>query len=216
MPQTPDPNLKVQTNIPPPQAMPQENAPPPPQTAQEIAQEILKKRTAGINLDPDTMQVLMAMMMPMVAEMAKTMATELRKPSPEEEAKLLAEKERMKNRSIAAAEAGRQELATIKQQQAGCPHVKPNGQHTFRGQVHSNGWALIRCQRCQISFTVRPLPEHVQHGLNLSEIPGLTIQHLIAWQAQSDKIDKQLAKAEMAANRMSEGFKKMAPNTVSL
>lgn len=208
--QQPQANPQVQPSTPPP------DAPAPEKTPQQIAQEMLAAKMQGIQLDPATLQVLMALMMPVVGEMGRAIATELRKPSPEEEKKLLAEQERIRNQRIAAAKAGELEASIIKSQQSSCPHIKPNGQHTFRGQVHSNGWALIRCIRCQLPFTVRPLPEHVQNGLNLDMIPGLTAEHLRAWQAQSDKIDRQLAKNEEAMRKMSAGFNKMAPNAVTL
>jgi hypothetical protein len=136
---------------------------------------------------------------------------EMRKPSPDEQKKQEAERERLLNARKQAAEAGKMEVAMIKQQQTQCQHQKPNGEHTFRGIVHSNGWAVIKCQRCYIQFTVRPLPDHIQNGLNLGDIRGLTVEHLKAWEANSQKIDAQIRKSQEAMAGMSTQFASMAP-----
>lgn len=210
---TVNPNAENTTKVQPTQPSPAPpGVPSPDKTPQQVAQELLQARvpqTAGI--DPATLQILMQMMMPAVAEMARTMAIELRKPTPEEAQKIEAEKDRILNARKAAAASGALETAVIKQQQAQCPHMKPNGAHTFRGQVHSNGWATIKCQRCLRPFVVRPLPEHIQNGLNLSDITGLTVQHLEAWQANSKQIDEQLRKSQEAMAGMSAGFANMTP-----
>lgn len=172
--------------------MPNTNEPTQPKAEQaaatgdvNAAKELLNDRLAASGIDPDTMQLLMQM----TAMMGKTMAEELRKPSPEEEKKLKAELERVKNQRIRAAEDGRAIAARVHAEQAACGHVKPNNEHTWRGQVHADGWAEIRCQRCQKSYHVRPTAEMVSAGLNLHEIKGLTEAHLKAWADNSEKID---------------------------
>jgi hypothetical protein len=186
--------------------------PSPDKTAAQVAQEILQARVPVQNgIDPATLQILMQAMMPIVGAMAREMAIELRKPTPEEAKKLEAERDRLLAARKQAAESGRLETQMIKQQQTQCQHQKPNGEHTFRGIVHSNGWAVIKCQRCLIPFTVRPLPEHIQNGLNLNEIRGLTVEHLRAWEANSKKIDEQIRKSQEAMAGMSTQFANMAP-----
>lgn len=150
------------------------------------AQALLNDKLAASGIDPDTLQLLMQM----TAVMAKTMAVELRKPTEEEQKKLDAEMQRIKNQRIQAAELGRAEAQQIKDTQAACGHSKPNGEHTFRGQVHADGWAEIRCQRCIKTYRVRPTTEMMASGLNLGDIKGLTEAHLHAWSINSTKIEE--------------------------
>jgi hypothetical protein len=150
------------------------------------AQQLLNDKMAASGIDPDTLQLLMQM----TAVMAKTMAVELRKPTEEEQKKLDAEMQRIKNQRIQAAAQGKAIADQIRAEQSACGHVKPNGEHTFRGQVHSNGWAEIRCQRCQKAYRVRPTTEMMASGLNLSDIKGLTEAHLLSWSQNSPKIDE--------------------------
>jgi hypothetical protein len=206
-----NPNPK-QASVNPTAPSPAPGTPAPDKTAAQLAQEILQARvpsTAGI--DPATLQILMQTMMPMIGAMAREMAIELRKPTPEEAAKLDAERNRLLAARKQAAESGRLEISMIKQQQTQCQHQKPNGEHTFRGIVHSNGWAVIKCQRCLITFTVRPLPEHIQNGLNLNEIRGLTVDHLRAWEKNSKQIDEQIRKSQEAMAGMTSQFANMSP-----
>lgn len=155
------------------------------------AQALLNDKLAASGIDPDTLQLLMQM----TAVMAKTMAVELRKPTEDEQKKLDAELQRIKNQRIQAAELGRSEAKQIRDTQAACGHIKPNGEHTFRGQVHGDGWAEIRCQRCQKTYRVRPTTEMMASGLNLGDIKGLTEAHLHAWSQNSAQIAEVQRKA---------------------
>lgn len=173
--------------------MPSQNQPPPESQAKSILE------TSG--LDPKTIQVLMALM----SEQSKTFMqgiAELRKPSEEDQKKADEARERRKQASINAAKMGQQITAQILSEQQRCRHAKPNNEHTFRGQVHSDGWARIKCQRCMKSFTVRPLPEMVAQGLNLDQVPGLTVAHLEAWEKQSTAIDAKLQRIEQQQAKM--------------
>lgn len=178
---------RVESNMPP--APP---AAPPPSPKQVLAES---------GLDPKTIQVLMALM----AEQSKTFMqgiAELRKPTEDEQKKLDEARERRKQASINAAEMGKKITQQILDEQRRCGHVNPRNMHLFRGQVHSDGWARIKCQRCMKSYTVRPLPEMVAQGLNLDQIPGLTAAHLEAWEKQSGAIDAKLQRIEAQQAKM--------------
>jgi hypothetical protein len=204
-PQQPQPGAPVQPGQSPQQpqqpGQPQPNQPQQPgqPPRQGVAPEAAFE--AG-SVEPMTLQNLLAM----VAEMGRTMATELRKPSPDEQAKLDAEINRIKQARLHSAEQGKLVAAQEAMNQRNCQHLKPNGKHTFRGQVHSDGWAEIKCIRCLVTFRVRPLPEHVAQGLQLENVQGLTIQHLQAWQANSAQIDARLKAADYAMRQMTQDF----------
>lgn len=141
-----------------------------------------------------------------VAQAVTTAVAEYRKPSPEEQAVIDADKKRIMQARINAAKQGEAVQAALDAQQAGCSHTKPNGEHKFRGQVNSDGWAVIRCQQCLIEFRVRPLPQHVAQGLSLHEVKGLTIEHLRAWEANSKEIDKRLREKEAQERELTRTF----------
>lgn len=214
MPVNPMPNEPAVNIHVPPQGAPAQPSP------QQQAADLLQARLGELQgLDPKALQVIMSLMLPVVGEMgrtmAMTMATELRKPSPEEQATVEKEMERLKQARLRAAEAGKLVADTIRDQQKRCQHLKPNGDHTFRGQVHASGWAQIKCQRCLVSFNVRPLPEHIANGLNLSEIRGLTVDHLRAWQANSAEIDRRIKASQEAMQGMAAQVGQMAGGAVN-
>lgn len=170
------------------------------------------KQTTQTNLSLTDLQEFMKLMRSDDAERDRRMAAmiaaavsqtvaELRKPSAEEQARADKEREAQKQRALNAAQMGKAVDDMIKAQQAGCGHTKPNGDHTFRGQVHADGWATIRCVRCLVEFRVKPLPAHIASGLNLQDVKGLRIEHLITWQEQSLNIERQLNEAEEIQRR---------------
>jgi hypothetical protein len=163
------------------------------------AEQLLKSKATLSGIDPDTLQMLMSM----VGEMGRTIATELRKPTEEEQRKIDAENKRIQQQRIQAAASGKAVEDAIRREQESCGHIKPNGEHTWGGQVHSDGWAQITCQRCVKRYRVRPLPEMIAQGLNLSNVPGLTEAHLIQWSKQSAAIDAKLAEVARAQAAMS-------------
>ena len=165
-------------------------------SAADIAKmkEVLQDDVKASGIDPDVLQVIMAAV--------REMAIELRRPSPEEEEKKKLERERQMQNRLQAAEDGKRIKATIAAEQASCGHVKPNGMHTFGGQVYSDGWAVIKCVRCMLAFRVRPLPQHVSQGLQLEQIRGLTVDHLQRWSEQSPIIDKRIRESEANLQQM--------------
>jgi Sec-independent protein translocase protein TatA len=171
-----------------------------------VAARMVNERIPAGMVDPATLQVLMSLMIPAITESVRASIQEFKKPTPDEQAKLDAEINRIKEARIRAAEQGKAIAAQEAATQRNCQHVKPNGKHTFRGQVHSDGWAEIKCIRCLVTFRVRPLPEHVAQGLRLEDVQGLTIQHLQAWQANSAQIDARLKAAEYAMRQMTQEF----------
>lgn len=186
--------------------------------AQDMAAKVTGAQLPVNLIDPATLQTVMAMMMPVMQTMLDanretTMAAvaEMRKPSEEEQKKIDAELARIKNARIQAAKTGEMEANIIKQQRAGCGHIKPNGMHTFGGQVFSNGWAVIKCQRCYVEFNVRPLPEQIASGLNLQDIKGLTIEHLRTWEKNSEAIDRKLNENARRMSRLRQEVTGMNP-----
>jgi hypothetical protein len=171
-----------------------------------VAARMVNERIPAGMVDPATLQVLMSLMIPAITESVRASIQEFKKPSPEEQAKLDAEINRIKDARVRSAEQGKLIAAQEAMNQRNCQHLKPNGKHTFRGQVHSDGWAEIKCIRCLVTFRVRPLPEHVAQGLQLENVQGLTIQHLKAWQANSAQIDARLKAADYAMRQMTHDF----------
>lgn len=141
-----------------------------------------------------------------VSQAVTTAIAEYKKPTPEEAAAAEADRQRILNQRLRAAEDGKRVDEILKAQQAACSHRKPNGEHKFRGQVNSDGWAVIRCQECLLEFRVRPLPQHVAQGLNLADVPGLTVEHLKVWEYNSASIDEQLKRQAEQERDMTRAF----------
>lgn len=184
---------------------------------QAESKQVLGERLDVSALDPKTVQLLSALLAAQQQQnlvLMREMVLELRKPSEDEQKKIDAERERQKQRAINAARQGEAVDAMIEAQKASCQHLKPNGDHTWRGQVHSNGWAEIKCQRCLTTFRVKPLPEHMASGLNLDQVKGLTIEHLKAWERQSAQIAKALDESAAIARNAARTATESAPAAV--
>lgn len=158
---------------------------------------------ASAGLDSKTVQVLMAMMREQQKNFLEGIA-ELRKPTAEEAEKSEKVKERLLQARKNAAAQGAAVEAQIRSEQSRCQHMKPDGQHTFRGQVHSDNWAEVKCVRCLIRFRVKPLPQMIASGMNLDQMPGLTIEHLKSWAKQSARIERELSAVATRQARLNE------------
>lgn len=185
----------------PPQPPPQE---PKPTEAEVIASLLGMPAALLTDMEPKTLQLLLAIkasegksnnlsgeqLAAMVSNAVAEAVRVMREPTPEEKAKQDEEQKRIMQARINAAAQGKQVADMIRQEQEQCQHVKPNGDHTWRGQTHSDGWAEVKCIRCLTRFRVRPTPTMMQQGLNLDQIRGLTIEHLKAWSRNSKRIDE--------------------------
>lgn len=155
--------------------------------------------------EPLDLQKFMTMMVQANQTSIVTAVTEavraMREPTPEEAEAKSKEIERIRRQRLNAAEIGKQTEAQLKADQANCQHLKPNNDHTFRGAVHSDGWATIRCIRCLKEWRVKPMPEHISQGLNLGDIKNVTVQILDNWAKNSEMIARKLEMQEAQARR---------------
>lgn len=89
---------------------------------------------------------------------------ELKKPSPEEQERIDAEKARAK----AKRESGIREAVDIgiekARTQVQCGHTKPDGKHTFSGRVLNNGDASVSCLRCQKEYRWQASTDQKSNG----------------------------------------------------
>lgn len=185
----------------PPNPPPEE--PKKPTEAEVIASLLGMPANLLTDMEPKTLQLLLALKATegknhlsgeQFAQMVSNAVTEavrvMREPTPEEKAKQGEEQKRIMQARLNAAAAGKQVSDMIRQEQEQCTHMKPNNDHTWRGQTHSDGWAEVKCIRCLTRFRVRPTPTMMSQGLNLDQIKGLTIEHLRAWSRNSKRIDE--------------------------
>jgi hypothetical protein len=181
-----------------PNQPPQQPLQPPPQEAPPQEAPVSVGNAFNIQQLQEFMKLLVDGNRQMIADAVSAAVIAANQPTPEEAAKTEEDRKRLLNARKQAARAGEIEAETIRQQQAGCAHLKPNGNHTFRGQIHSDGWATVRCIRCLKEWRVKPLPQHIANGgvLDLGDIPGLTVTHLDNWVKQSDRIEKTMNAAE--------------------
>lgn len=106
-------------------------------------------------------------------------ASELRKPTDIEQAKLDKEREALEakmQRRIAAARAEAQgkEMAKL-----GCTHTMPNGRHTWRGQVNQDGYIRPICLRCPTVLPpIKATPEQIKEGVNFEQILSIDLAML--------------------------------------
>ena len=102
----------------------------------------MAEQQAGVTLSVEQFQELMA-------SMAKTIGEEIRKPTPEEQAKRDEEAALKQRRIGEMMEVARAEEAATEQRQKSCNHTKPNGQPCVSGQTFSDGVTREFCLRCQ-------------------------------------------------------------------
>jgi hypothetical protein len=103
-------------------------------------------------------------------ELLKTLIHEMKKPSPEEEAKLVEEKLRRERRTQQAISIAKAEEEQRTRAQMACQHRKENGKSAVGGQLHSDGLIHPLCLRCLAEFKpIKPSPEMLTGGVNLQE-----------------------------------------------
>lgn len=151
--------------------------------------ELLKAKASAGGIDPEVLQLLMAVVAKSTETTARTIVQEMKKPTEAEQKKIDNEIEKQKRRALNAAAIGAQVAAIERAEQSRCGHSKPNGRHTWRGQAHSNGTVFVQCMRCHKPyFDLVATPDMLQSGVNLDEIQGLTEEHLRKWKENSPAI----------------------------
>jgi hypothetical protein len=107
------------------------------------------------DVPPQQVAVTPAALSPEMAQLAQilqqnmlTAVAEMKKPSPEEQAKIDDERSRRAQLAMSIALQTKQSLATKKARQAACRHALHNGKTSFRGQVNSDGCYRPYCAGC--------------------------------------------------------------------
>ena len=121
----------------------------------------------------DLVAAFMAAMKQMSAENRETTLAaiqEMKKLSPEDQARADSEKQQLMEQTLRRVEAAKVQAAEIAERQAGCAHTMPNGQTNFRGQVLSNGWAHVFCSHCHKEYDFEATDvEANKSGLNVDK-----------------------------------------------
>lgn len=128
-----------------------------------------------------------------VTEMMKTLVAEMKKPSDLEQKKLDDEKQRSVKTALARANEAKLTAEEKRQQIAHCQHIRPDGKHTFVGQVNSDGFIRGTCIRCPFEFGPIMATQHQKEqgaGLELRE--HLTATQLSALTLKALKDNPQL------------------------
>lgn len=94
-----------------------------------------------VNMTFDQLQALMA-------SIATNIVMELKKPTPEEAAKLATDKALLDRRRTEMVRIAREETSRLVDFQARCSHLKENGKPATGGQLYSNGHVNMFCLRC--------------------------------------------------------------------
>jgi len=102
----------------------------------------------------------------MMAAFAKTIVSEMKKPSEEEQATLDNDKALRERRRSEMIIIAKEEEEMKKRTQAACEHKKPNGQYAIGGQVFSDGIERHFCLRCQkVVYSGAPAVASMAGGL---------------------------------------------------
>jgi len=147
-------------------------------------------KSAPGSVSPDMMAMFLSALKQMSVENRDTTLAaiqELKKLSPEDQAKADAEKQQLMEATLRRVEAAKLQEAEINERQESCSHTMPNGQTNFRGQVNSNGWAHVFCSHCHKSYDFQATDvEANKSGLNVDKW-GLQAHNIIRNRAEASK-----------------------------
>lgn len=142
--------------------------------------------------------------------------TELKKPSPHEQAKIDKEIELERRKKVAKIKEAVAYGRTEKESQFNCQHIKqaegimPQG-HAFRAQVNSDNYFRPQCIRCFKNFPrIKCTDEQIKSGTALQNVKtGLNAQVLLQWHIKTDPTCKDCANGGCAVGdlrQMKQGF----------
>lgn len=146
---------------------------------EEIANRVKPKRvrpprnrpapSGTVNMTFEQLQQLLEMQSEAQAEAMKQFGVELRKPTPEEAAKIEDDKlrkARARAERIAMIEAEAEGIRLHQQNCGARNHTKDNGRTAIGGQIHNDGLYHPFCQRCNLWFTpVKPTADMLSGGV---------------------------------------------------
>jgi hypothetical protein len=120
---------------------------------------------------PDMMAMFMAAIREMSAENRETTLEairEMKKLSPEDQAKFDLEKSRSMDLTMRRVDSAIKSEKAISERQKNCTHLRPDGKTNLRGQVLSNGYSQAFCSYCHYLSKPFHLTVHeLTGGLNM-------------------------------------------------
>lgn len=126
-----------------------------------------------------------------VKESTVAMAQEMKKPTPEQQAKIDEEKERQKKRVEASIAEANREKQRRDMEQMSCSHMKP---HPYQGKtrivapLHGDGLHHPLCLFCRKEFKpFAPSNETIPIGMSLDDFNGITPQIIEHWGNRYEK-----------------------------
>lgn len=114
-------------------------------------------------------------------------AKELKKPTEIEQAKLDEERRKLEQKTRDRIEAARLEEESKERKKYGCSHAMPDGKHTWRGQVNSDGFIRPMCTICTtILPAIKATHEQLTNGVNFEAYRDIDVEKLEKWAAYTN------------------------------
>lgn len=112
----------------------------------------------------------------------KNFAVELRKPTEFEQEKIDKELALRKQKLEARIRQAKIDEDVREMKRLGCSHTMPNGRHTFRGQVNSDGLITPICTICLTEFPkIKATQDQISNGVNFEAYKQLDMATIERW-----------------------------------
>lgn len=135
-----------------------------PKAISEYTREQLLEALQLHSDNPDAKQAPITLSKDDLIEALRTLGQELRKGTPEEEAKRIDEAKRLREAQLQMAQTLVEQAELIKANQDNCRHTMPRGENAVFGQVHGDGMFHPLCVVCMKEFPPRK-PSREQIGM---------------------------------------------------